>query len=210
MLKNSQTHYGFLAKFFHWSIALLFGFQFLSILYFRYLEESPTDWTWTVLNAHKTAGVLILILGFARLIWRWQVPLPHWPSTFNDWDKAVSHFAEYGLYCCIFLMTLSGIMIEMAGGHYVPFFDLFYIDNLTPFIHLGAVSYADTLVAARTAAKMPGLHDFLVVIHIIGAYGVVVFLSIHITHIVYHQRHLKDGLLNRMLGQPKETDQSES
>ena len=203
MLTNSSTHYGSLAKFFHWSIALLFGFQFLSILYFRYLEEGMTDFTWTVLNAHKTAGMLILILGIARLFWRLQIPLPNWPESFDDWDKSLSHFAEYGLYTCIFLMTLSGIFIEMAGGHYVPFFGLFYVDNLSPFIHLGAVDYSEVTMAARGAGKLPFLHDCLVVVHIIGAYGVLFFFSVHITHIFRHQRQVKDQILKRMMPNSK-------
>ena len=111
MLTNSPTHYGYVTKFFHWSIALLFAFQFGSIAFFRALEETPTDLTWSVLNAHKTAGLLILLLGILRVLWRWRVKLPDWPENFTAWDKSVSHFAEYGLYGCIFLMTLSGIAI---------------------------------------------------------------------------------------------------
>ena len=203
MLKNSANAYGSLTKFFHWSIALLFLFQFTSIVFFRYLEERPTDLTWTVLNAHKTAGLAILILGIGRVAWRWFVKLPNWPDGFDDWDKSVSHFAEYGLYASIFLMTISGIAIEIAGGHYIPFLGLFYIDNLTPFIHLGAVSYADAVITARAAAKLPVLHDALVVVHVVGAYGVLIFFSVHITHVIRHQRHLKDRLLDRMLpGRP--------
>ena len=166
---------------------------------FRYLEERPSDLTWAVLNTHKTAGLLILMLGVCRLLWRWRVKLPNWPTNFTDWDKSVSHIAEYGLDSCIFLMTLSGIAIEIAGGHYVPFFGLFYIDNLSPFVHACAVSYDDAIMVARGAAKMPTLHDSLVVVHILGAYGVLVFFTIHLTHIIRHQRVLKDGLLNRML-----------
>ena len=73
------------------------------------------------------------------------------------------------------------------------------MNNLAPFVHVGSVSYADAVVAARAAAKMPTLHDVLVVVHIIGAYGVLIFLSVHISHVFRHQRHLKNGLLKRML-----------
>jgi cytochrome b561 len=163
-----------------------------------------TDFTWTVLNAHKTAGLLILILGTARLIWRLQVPLPNWPLSFDEWDKSLSHFAEYGLYTCIFFMSLSGVFIEIAGGHYIPFFDLFYIDNLSPIIHWGAVDYSDAVMASRGANKLTFLHDCLVVMHIIGAYGVLFFFSVHITHVFRHQRQIKDQLLERMM--PRSSD----
>ena len=198
MLKNSATHYGGISRVLHWSMVGLFAFQFVSIIWFRYLEEQPTDLTWTVMNAHKTAGLLILMVGIPRILWRRLGGLPDWHQGFTDWDKSVSHFAEYGLYGCIFAMTISGLLIELAGGYYVPFFGLLYLDNLAPFVHLGAVSYDDAILAARKAASLPSMHDLLVMVHVAGAYAVVMFLSVHVSHVIRHQRAMKDGLLDRM------------
>lgn len=96
-------------------------------------------------------------------------------------------------------MTFSGIAIEIAGGHYIPFFGVFYIDNLSPYIHLGAVSHVDAVVAEEATAKLPVLHDSFVVVHIIGAYGVLIFFTAHMVHVFKHQRHKETGLLKRML-----------
>ena len=63
----------------------------------------------------------------------------------------------------------------------------------------GVVENADVVVAERAAAKLPVLHDSLVVVHIIGAYGVLVFFTTHMVHVFKHQRHKKNGLLKRML-----------
>ena len=206
--KNSATRYGIVSKSLHWSIALLFALQFLSILCFRFLEEQPTNLTWGVLNWHKSLGLLILILGIARLIWRRLVKLPDWPDHFSDWDKSVTHFAEYGLYVSIFLMTISGLVIELSGGHYIPFFGLFYVDNLSPYIHFGPVSYDGVVMAARAAKQIPVLSNSLVVVHIAGAYGVLVFFTSHIFHVIKHQQSDETKILGRMLPQKKnkETD----
>ena len=120
-------------------------------------------------------------------------------QNFQEWDIKVSHFAEWGLYACIFIMTISGLLIEFVGGHYVKFFGLFYIDNVSPYLHAGDVSYAKELVAARSANRSLLWHNIFVVVHIVGAYGVLVFLTAHLGHIYRHQVILKDRLLNRML-----------
>ena len=153
--RNTDTSYGSVARFFHWSLAALFLFQFGSIVAFRFFGQDPPEVAWDILNWHKTSGVLILMLGLCRLLWRWSVPLPSWPSGFREWDKTLSHFAERGLYTALFVMTISGLVIELAGGHYVPFLGLFYLDNIAPYFHPGAVSSTQPVVAAREAASLP-------------------------------------------------------
>jgi cytochrome b561 len=185
---------------------LLFIFQWGSILVFRHLEETtigvePPMITWSVLNAHKSVGLIILTLGVLRLTWRKYTPLPDWPTSFNDWDKSVSHFAEWGLYTCMMTMSISGILIEFWGGHYIPLFNLFYLDNLAPFFHAGTALHTPELDAARAAGINTTLRDFFVVIHIMGAFVFIGLLSVHLSHIIRHQRHLKDKILARMLPQ---------
>lgn len=204
MLKNTPKHYGIIAKMMHWSMAALFLFQWISIIAFRHLEETtygvaPPPLTWEVLNAHKSVGLIILILGALRLAWRKYTPLPDWPEGFTDWDKSVSHFAEWGLYTCMMVMSLSGILIEFWGGHYIPLFNLFHLDNISPFIHGGAVVHTPELDSARAAGINTTLRDLCVVIHVIGAFTFIALLSVHISHVVRHQVHLKNQLLKRML-----------
>ena len=198
-LKNNRSKYGAVTKFFHWSIMLLFLFQFVSIVYFRYLEDNGGDFTWTVMNWHKTSGLLILILGTFRYIWRLATPLPDWPKNFTSWDTKVSHFAEWGLYASIFFMTLTGVFIELNGGYYINFFGVFHLDAVSPYIHGGNALYEESIVAARKAAGNLTIHDVLVALHVIGAYAVIMFLTVHLTHVFRHQVMLKDKLLNRML-----------
>ena len=204
MLKNSPKSYGLVTKFLHWSMLLLFIFQWSSIVLFRYLEETtygvePPAWTWSVLNSHKSIGLIILFLGVIRFLWRQYTPLPNWPSTFDEWDKSVSHFAEWGLYICMMLMSLSGILIEFWGGHYVPLFDMLYIDNQAPFVHLGAVLHTPQIDAARAAGINEMLRDLFVAVHVVGAFSFIALLSVHLGHVIRHQRQIKDDILKGML-----------
>jgi len=210
-LKNSPGAYGSATRFFHWAVVVLVGFQLGSVVLFRLLEEGGTDFAWSVLNAHKTAGLLILILTGFRLFWRRHSPLPDWPASFDTWDKRFSHIVEYGLYTVMFVMALSGIGIELAGGHYVPFFDLFHLDARPWFLHFGAASYAADVKAARHALSLPLLRDLLVGLHVLTGFATVALLAAHLAHVARHQLGLKDGLLGRMLyGTPRPTDKSDS
>jgi len=197
--KNSETRYGLVSQFFHWSIALLFLFQFTAIVTFRFLEENPPDLAWEILNWHKSVGLLILLLGLLRLGWRLSTTLPAWPAEFGDWDKKVSHFAERGLYFALFAMVGSGLLIELAGGFYVPFFGLFHMDNVAPYIHPGSVSDTASILAARKAASMPLVSDFFVATHVVFAYCVVGFFSVHVAHVLRHHFESDNGMLRRML-----------
>ena len=97
------------------------------------------------------------------------------------------------------LMSVSGILIEIWGGHYIPLFNWFYIDNLAPFFHLGSIVHTTELDASRAAGICAGLRDACVVIHIIGAFCFIGLLTVHIGHIIRHQKHLKSNLLQRMI-----------
>jgi cytochrome b561 len=192
-----------MTKFFHWSIAALFGVQLVTIVAVRALMAEglagTTTLTWSLLDLHKASGLLILFLGLPRLAWRKISPLPEWPSSFGDWDKSLTHFAEYGLYTCIFVMCLSGLLIELAGGHYIPFFGLFYLDNLAPYVHAGAFAHMPEDDAARAAGMVPVLRDVMVAVHVLGAFTVLICLSAHVTHVVRHRTATPGGILRRML-----------
>ena len=198
-LENTRTAYGSVTRILHWSTVLLFTFQFGSIVLFRTLASDPTDLTWAVLNRHKTSGLLILLIAALRLVWRRMSPLPNWPATFDAWDKRISHVAEYGLYAAMIVMSLSGLGIEITGGHYVPFFDVVHVDARTPLVHLGPGSLAPDVEAARAASVMPLTRNLLVAVHVMGAFATVALLFIHLSHVLRHAFGVRDGLFRRMI-----------
>jgi cytochrome b561 len=197
--QNSPSAYGSGTRLFHWAVAALVLFQFGSIVLFRVLEEGGRDSAWTLLNGHKTAGLLVLILTTLRYLWRRLSPLPDWPVQFDAWDKHLTHVVERGLYLAMFGMSLSGIGVELAAGHYVPFFDLFHLDARAGILHAGAASQAVDIKAARAALMIPWLRDTLVGLHVLGAFATLVLLAAHLAHIIRHQVGLRNGLLLRML-----------
>ena len=67
-LRNTPERYGWLAKIFHWGMALLIIFMLILGIRLDDMELSPDKITW--IGWHKTIGILILMLVVLRFIWR--------------------------------------------------------------------------------------------------------------------------------------------
>ena len=175
-LKNTKTEYGSVTKFFHWSIALLFVWQYGTAIVFGTMQEGPPKWD--IQELHKTAGAVILILVILRFTWRKMTKLPDWAPTLTDWEKSLSHFVERGLYIAMFVMTLSGFWMEMFGGYKINLFGL---------------------VLKGWVPKNETVFRVLVGVHIATGFALVALLSAHIGLVVKHQVVDKDGFVKRML-----------
>lgn len=197
-LKNDDSQYGTMARVLHASTVLLVGFQFLSITVFRYFEEAPQDLAWTVLDTHKTAGLLVLFVLTLRTGWRLWSPPPSPPERLDAWERRSSLWLERGLYGLLFTMALSGLAIELAGGYTVPFFGVFHLDGVSPWLHAGAVDHGAAAAAARKATVVPWMRDVMVALHVAGTFATVALISAHISHVLRHSVNQAKPLLDRM------------
>lgn len=182
MLKNSATHYGAVARFLHWSVFLLFVYQYLSAnimtrlardkLALGFTQSDYYDW-------HKSIGLLLLGLALLRWLWRKLTPLPEWAPTLSAAERAISHRNETLLYGCMFLLPTSGYLFVMAGGFGVKLFGL------------------------HDLANPVGKHELLAtlarVVHITGGYAAVVVIAWHVGLGLKHHLFDRDRFLNRML-----------
>ncbi|HCB14231.1 MAG TPA: cytochrome B, partial [Gammaproteobacteria bacterium] len=72
-LKNSATYYGPVTRFLHWSVFILFIWQYLSAAIMTHLARDQTLLALMqgdFYNWHKSIGLMLLVLALARLIWR--------------------------------------------------------------------------------------------------------------------------------------------
>jgi cytochrome b561 len=127
MIKNSATRYGFVAKFFHWTLFLLVINQFVVA---AAMLNTPPDSTVagfspaTLYNWHKSIGLVALAAALLRYIWRRSVSLPDWAPNLSRGEQRAIHWIERALYTGMFLMPMSGFVFVMAGGYGVKFFGL--------------------------------------------------------------------------------------
>ncbi|MCP5157869.1 MAG: cytochrome b [Gammaproteobacteria bacterium] len=181
-LKNSATHYGAVTRFLHWSVFMLFIWQYLSAAIMTHLAKDQTLLHLTqgdYYHWHKSIGLVLLALALARWIWRKTTPLPDWAPALSPAERTFSHWNEVRLYGCMFLLPISGYLFVMAGGFGVKLFGFYDLPN--------------------PIGKQGGLATIMMVTHIVLGYAAVVFIAWHTSIALKHHWFEQDGFLNRML-----------
>lgn len=123
-LDDSAQHYGLLSRLLHWSMALLFGWQFFTCVVHLLLEKSSLDaFAWAT---HKPVGVLLLALLLMRLLWA-LYNRGRRPAALNAMAR-LGHLALYALMLLIPLLALlrqygSGRAFNAFGITLMPGFD---------------------------------------------------------------------------------------
>jgi len=181
-LSNSDDEYGIVAKFFHWSIAVLILGLLPVGLYMGGMENSPLKFE--IYALHKSFGLLVFFLGLARVIWRFVMPPPDHLETHADWEITLASAAHFWLYVCIIGMPLTGWLMSSAGEFPVPFFGI-----QMPWL----------IGKDEARAELFGqAHEIL-------SYTLMFVLFLHMAGALKHHVIDKDDTLRRMTRMPKES-----
>ena len=180
---NSSSRYGPMTKLLHWTIFLLLLYQYVVAM--NMIRMARTDTALggfsqdTLYNWHKSVGLVLLLLAFARYTWRRTTPLPDWAPTLTSFEKKATHWIERVLYICMFVMPIAGFIYVMAGGYGVMLFGRWPLPN--------ALDGIDWL--AETGR----------ITHRVTAIVFVAAWLAHLTLVLKHQFVNRDGFLRRML-----------
>jgi cytochrome b561 len=159
----------------HWLLALAIVGSLAVGLYMTSLPMSPTRLK--LYNWHKWAGVLILTLSAARLLWR----LAHKPPAALPapaWQLKAAHATHAALYVLFFAVPLAGWAYSSAAGF--------------PIVLFGVLPLPDFVPADRTLAEtIKPLHKWL-------AYALAATVLLHVAAALKHHFVDRDGLLHRM------------
>lgn len=167
-ITNSSTAYGLVSKALHWSVALLVAFQFAGGI--AGIED----------DAHATAGVTVLVLMPARLLWRWLVPLPDWAPNLSSTEKRVMSVYERTLYAMLFAKPLTGLLLMGADDDDVKLLGSIKLPSLFP--------------------ESDYFEDLFSSLHFWSGVILLAALAVHLFVVFRHQVLLRDGMLYRMLG----------
>lgn len=129
---------------------------------------------------HKNAGVIILLLVSARIVYRFIRPAPPLPDTVPDWQRVVSHAVHMLLYLLLIVMAVSGYVRVTAGGFPLEILDLLGIGRPVP----------RSEAIAETAKS----------IHYYARYPLIALIALHLGAAAYHAIVLRDGVFSRMWG----------
>jgi cytochrome b561 len=168
-----RTSYTLLAKFYHWSIAVLMASMFITI-WIRELTESKSaaQAFWT--NAHTSLGILVFGLTVLRLLTRPRAP--------ESGESGISEFLRTAMHRLLLAVTLlvpiAGF-VRMAAKNRVTDFFGYVIPS--PF------GDAPTLYAAGRAVHGDVMQ-----------YAVLALIGLHIAAALGHHYVLRDDTLRRM------------
>lgn len=163
----------------HWLLALMIVSSFGVGLYMADLPFSPSRLK--LYNWHKWAGVTILALSAARLLWR----LSHRPPAdlpMPAWQQRAAHAVHLLLYGLFFAVPLAGWAYSSSAGF--------------PVVLFGVLPLPDFVAVDRVLAEdLKLLHRWL-------AWGLGAVVALHIAAALKHQFIDRDALLRRMLPGP--------
>lgn len=167
MLRNTDTSFGSLSKYLHWTGAILiFGMIGLGVLALKYPLNTPDQMAakWQLFALHKTIGVLAFGFGVLRLISMAVQVKPRPLSGHTATEVFVARVVHWQLTLLMMLVPLAGWVRHAALPGFAPLY-LPFGDSL-PFVP------ADPQLSEYASALHFGFVALLaisVLLHVIGA-----------------------------------------
>jgi cytochrome b561 len=174
---SSGAGWSAVARFLHWTVAVLILAQFVvgwMAVSWRLSPMKLDLFVW-----HKSTGLLVLALVVVRLAWRATHRAPALPSNMPRWERTAAGLTHALLYVAMIAIPLTGWVVSSAAG--VPF-------RIYWRIPLPSIAPTDDHLAE-------------VVADVHGALGIalIVLLAIHVAAALRHHYIKHDDVLVRML-----------
>lgn len=177
MLHNSKHHWGSLARWLHWLMALLIGIQWVLGKVGHEMARSPAKLE--LLGWHKSLGISLLLLVLLRLAWRTINTSPSHPEGAPAWERRAAALSHGLLYFLMLAIPLSGWVMNSAKNLPMHWFWLVPWPDLTgPNESLGEA-------AEET-------HEILALV-------LIVVVVVHVIAALRHHFILRNDVLDRML-----------
>ena len=122
MNKKKTDSYSSESKVFHWLIAVIV-IMMLSSSFF--LDDLPDQYRPTAFMLHKSLGLTVLFLMYARILTIWLSGKPPLPDSVPLVEKIASRALHYSFYVLLIAMPLSGWIMSVAADRVPIFFGLF-------------------------------------------------------------------------------------
>ena len=159
---RQQAHYTRVAVILHWLIALALIGQ-IGFGWFLDSVARGTPARSFYVNLHKSTGLTLAVLIFARLVWRLMHRPPVLPAFMHPWERSAAQWSHAALYACMIGMPLSGYIASNFSKFGVK---LFNVLSLPPW---GADDTRTYAIFNTTHVVLSYVFVTLIVIHILAA-----------------------------------------
>jgi cytochrome b561 len=189
-IRNTPDNYGSIAKWLHWTTAVLFLAAYCAVYYRHWFTEKETPENWMALQLHLSVGVTIAVVVALRIIWRAMNRVPD-PEPGTHFQHLAAHAGHYALYAIMVIMPVTGYLGTGVNTDYFFLFELPKFEDTQLF----AVLVSDGLGLSFKEFEKPV--DF---IHkdVLGAWVVWLLILGHISAALYHHIVKKDRTMYRM------------
>lgn len=176
--RNTPEHYASILVGIHWITVALVLIGWTLGTFGDDFPRGPARAT--ALFVHISAGLAILPLLVARLVWRvGDPPPPPELTVFGIWGEYAARLGHFLLYALLVAVPLLGIVVQFARGNPLPVF--------------GVLDIPSPWAANRAFARsMREVHELL-------AHSLVIVAALHAAAALIHHWVLGDRTLQRML-----------
>ncbi len=122
-LRNTRHNYGSIAKWLHWSTALLFLASYVSVYYRHWFTDGEGDASWNALQIHLSVGLTVGVLVVLRIIWRLSNPSPD-PAPGSRLAHLAAQAGHLALYAVMIIMPITGYLGTGVDTEYFFLFDI--------------------------------------------------------------------------------------
>ena len=180
---NTQTHYGSVAKTFHWLTALLVltliptGWYAHQLPYETSEQLAQKAWLFSL---HKTLGVSVFFVALLRILWAISQPKPALLHPEKKLESFAAELVHWLLYAALVIVPLSGWIGHAAASGFAPIW--------WPFGQ--GLPLVPKSVLVEKSASM---------VHIVATKVIIICVLAHIAGALKHAIIDKDATLARML-----------
>lgn len=159
----------------HWLIALMIIVNTALGLSFSRVPDAMVR---PFIDMHKSLGITVMVLAFARLAWRATHRPPPLPAGYARWEHATAHVAHWALYGLIFALPISGWLHDSAWG--LASTHPIYLFGLIPWPRIW-------FVMGPESPAQDQLHSALAVVHNWFGFALDALLALHVLGALKHQ-----------------------
>jgi len=169
--------YGAVAVALHWLIGAALGAQIAFGFLLDDIAPRGTPARGTVINLHKSFGIVLGVLIMLRLAWRLAHAPPPWPSSMSTARQRLANAGHAALYACMVIAPLAGYLGSNFSKHGVRFFGV---------------------VLAPWGPDWPAAYSLLVGVHDASSYLLLALVIGHVAMALKHALIERDGIFARI------------
>ena len=177
-VRNTDAAYGSLARFLHWSMAIVI-LASLALIEFADVAPRGSATRAALRDWHAQTGLVVLAMVWFRLGWRLAGHEPAIAPPPAPWQRTAAHLVAWAFYALMIVVPILGVVMMQADGKTVTL--------------LGATLPSLASVDKAWAHELEDVHEWL-------GNAMMVLIALHVAATLFHSKVLRDNTLARMTG----------